>query len=498
MSADRNFARNYYYRLFGQSTGPAQPAAGQQAFVGGSGTPGRYQTFIVPDGIFFISAVVVSYTSQFNPTINSAGYVACRILRGGQNGTSLLSTSDTLNANGVGGGNGGNRGSDFQGDNSNSSPHANYFAGGGAGGYSGNGGRGGTGVTSGYGAAGTAGAGGGGGGGVSCAGNPPYYSGMQGGPVGLMGQGTNGLAGTRPTDNPGLGQGGTGSAVAGPYVGAGELRSAGGDLRWKNNIAVVPGEVLTIDLGTNTRNTTYNTGAGCRLMYGDARSYPNNAQNAIPQGQVIISGNADASWIVPAGVTSICVCAQENYRSDTNPVVLSRTGTVLVRAQYNNRVGDGGGDGGLCPGDFASGGGGAGGYDGNGGNGGGIVSTGSGTWEGQAGAAGTNSGQRGGDGSSNIKDTGPVFGGQQQTSTYYAATAGRSIGIKGKLANGSYYDNADGNSGGGSPGMSGGSLAWRNNIPVTPGEALNLSCRNGRIRIIYGPDRSYPNNAMDL
>lgn len=61
--------------------------------------------------------------------------------------------------------------------------------------------------------------------------------------------------------------------------------SYGGTLRYKNNIPVTPGEVLTISASDPSMGgyTNYSVGvasifgAGIRIMWGDGRSYPSNA-----------------------------------------------------------------------------------------------------------------------------------------------------------------------------------------------------------------------------
>ncbi len=502
---ERYLTRNYYAKIF-EPPPPKPPPVSQAVFITNGQAASRYHTFIVPEGIYFISSVLVSLTSQTAPASqNPLAYIQAAIRRGGQTGTIIFSTSDALNVNGVGGGNGGARGADGDGNRDNTSGHANYLSGGGAGGYTGNGGNGGAGNFYGLSNPGGAGVGGGGGGGGGYMGNPPTISGSHGGPVGLMGQGTNGTpgGGVYSPDLPP--PGGIGSAFAGPYVGAGYRTYWGGDLRWKNNIPVSPGEVLTIDLGYHYRDNAAYWGPGCRIMYGNTRSYPSDAQNAIPQGQAIIT-NQNTTWIVPAGITSICACAQQ-FHGGYGAIELIDTGGVKLRAVNGGRIGTGGGDGGApgvaTLGSMATsaehGGGGCGGYDGNGGKGGDTVgSTPAEAWEGQPGSNGTNTGGQGGSGSSNVKNTGPVFGGQTSGFSYYPVTSGGVIGIKGRLPSGSYYDPVDGNAGGGSVGNPGGALAYINNLAVTPGASLTINALGGRVRIIYGPDRSYPLNAFDL
>lgn len=236
-------------------------------------TPGQVvptgASWTVPDGVHVISLVCVG----------------CALLRGA---TALVSSlTDTLV--GAGGGLGGAPGSGGTPGSSGAGGH---------GGYSGNGGKGGRSAgamgTSTYGEGGFPGAGGGGGGGGGAGQSDPYGSypsgvsgaGGAGGGVGLNGLGTNGTGG-----NPGNGgdgyytsgtPGSSGSALAGATIVAGNGFAGpgggfnplkGSNLAWDNNIAVTPGEVLTISKLTDDRNS------GIRILWGGGRSYPSNAGN---------------------------------------------------------------------------------------------------------------------------------------------------------------------------------------------------------------------------
>ncbi len=494
----------YAHVLEGQQK-PKPPQASQATFITNNQEFSRYHTFIVPEGIYFLSAVLVSLTSQFAPANqNNIAYVPAAIRRGGENGVAIFSTSDALNVGGVGGGNGGQRGMDAFKDHTNTSPYFNRLSGGGAGGYSGDGGYGGNGDPGNYALPGGVGSGGGGGGGAGYTNNPPVVNGSPGGPIGLLGKGSDGIGGVGaiPLSTPT--PGGTGSPYKGPFVGAGDVSRWGGDLRWKNNIPVSPGETLIIDLGSHLRSDTHGIGAGCRIIYGDTRSYPTNAQNAMPQGQVIINGK-NTTWIVPPAVGTVCACAQQ-YHGNSDAVELIDTSGVRLRAVNGNRIGTGG-DGGVAgtatsgslAGAFEHGGGGGGSYDGDGGPGGNTIgSMPNGAWESVPTATVTNSRNKGGAGSAKIKNSGQAPDDHGDGFSYRAATAGTGIGIKGRLPDGSYLDPVDGNAGGGAPGYPGGALAYINNLTVVPGAALTINAMGGRVRIIYGPDRSYPLNAFDL
>lgn len=131
---------------------------------------------------------------------------------------------------------------------------------GGAGGYGGNGGNGGT--TSGAGAtSGSGGGGGGGGGGVG-----PGGPGRAGGGTGLLGQGSNGAPGA--TGAPGSpGSNGSGTLFGGGLAGTGTQSGLGGGaLAYKNNVAVTPGQTVTISIGA--------TNGAVRIIWGAGRAYP--------------------------------------------------------------------------------------------------------------------------------------------------------------------------------------------------------------------------------
>lgn len=226
---------------------------GQQVFA----NAGSY-SFIVPAGIYSISSVLVSAST---PT---------QIKRGA---TSIFATTDTITG-AIGGGDGGGY------------TPTGRPGGGGAGGYYGNGGSGGgMGATFGGGAydgqAGTAAAtgsgGGGGGGGGSAGAGGGFVYGSDGGGVGLLGIGSDGAggAGASAALTPGT-NGGSGSG--GNYGNGGQnggTAYAGGSLRWTNDIAVLPGETLTIAIGTQIYGGGGN--GACRILWGGGRSYPSNA-----------------------------------------------------------------------------------------------------------------------------------------------------------------------------------------------------------------------------
>ena len=197
-------------------------------------------TFTVPAGVTSISMVCVGDAS-----VTVSGTVVCR-----SNGAPVGT-----------GGNGGSGGGDGGGSSG---------GGGGAGGYSGNGGTGGLG-SSGLGGNGSIGNGGGGGGaGGGGHGNPANA----GGGVGLKGQGASGTSAT--SDRPGdPGSGGVGKkyggGLGGPTYNPGTGGTAGANLRYTNNVAVTPGQSVTVAVSNGTWDS------GVRIMWGGGRSYPFNA-----------------------------------------------------------------------------------------------------------------------------------------------------------------------------------------------------------------------------
>lgn len=274
--------------------------SGILASMFGAGDPaGQYElasagtiSWTVPDGVTLISAVCVGapYASGATPQHSS-------IKRGG---TTLLASSTTLGGS-VGGGNGGAGGDGMTVSYANPQPgefsrydHV-YFSGGGggAGGYTGNGGDGAYARTSSS-ANGNGGSGGAGGGGSGDAigGDVPggnYWwntSAANGGGVGLRGTGSNGAGGVsgdggrgsyntagQPTPGGGTkGASSTSISISGNFPDAAKTAAAkgatGGNLRYLNDIAVTPGETLSL---------TVPSGGGLRILWGGGRSYPSNA-----------------------------------------------------------------------------------------------------------------------------------------------------------------------------------------------------------------------------
>lgn len=228
---------------------------GQAEFV----DPGVTTSWVVPAGVTSIHAVVVDGTSRQN--------MQSYIKRGG----TYLMLANMPTGENFGGSNGGAVITGAGADNS---------GGGGAGGYSGSGGGGHDGQSGTFGD-GSPGTGGGGGGGAS--GATPAER-QDGGGVYLHGEGPSGAGGKRsPSTAPGAGS----DLNEGSPVGAGrkslgpaDQARPGGNLRYtKTPIAVTPGETLTIYVGTRPPSGGATTGGGVRIIWGEGRSYPNNAKD---------------------------------------------------------------------------------------------------------------------------------------------------------------------------------------------------------------------------
>lgn len=244
-------------------------------------------------------------------------------------------------------------------------------------------------------------------------------------------------------------------------------------------------------------------------------------QVAAPAGQVVLL-TGTTSWTVPAGVTSICVVAVQGGSTPAagaSPTTVTVSGTVVCRAQNENRLGDGGGDGGVGgtgATDFATyqsnaGGGGAGGYSGNGGKGGdgtsySIVPL-SGAGSGGGGSGGACSYWTGG-----TAGAGGGVGLLGQGSNGAAAGGGTNWAQAGNPGSGGTASTYGGGAGGANTyypainGGRGGALAYKNNIAVTPGQTVTLSipatmssAGPAAVRIIWGAGRSFPStNTGDM
>ena len=223
-----------------------------------------------------------------------------------------------------------------------------------------------------------------------------------------------------------------------------------------------------------------------------------------PPGQVVFTGAA-TTWTVPAGVTSIsmvCVNASGSYSAawDAEVRIGSSTGTLICRAsQTSGNFGDVGYTGGalgysLDYGQGGAGGGGAAGYAGNGGNGGESFGNGA------AAAAGSGGGGGGASKSGNGNNGGGV--GLNGIGATGGASAG--AGVPGSGGSGQFYGGGSGGPEGPSQNsLAGGSLCYKNNYAVSPGQVIwvrpnSVNGYPGGIRIMWGGGRSYPSNAGDM
>lgn len=249
-----------------------------------------------------------------------------------------------------------------------------------------------------------------------------------------------------------------------------------------------------------------------------------------PSGQIVFTSDtygdlASTSWVVPAWVYSISVAAVGSCQGGV--AGLLRGGVVLLSSYSTISAGVvGGGDGGPAgtstgrgPANEA-GAGGAGGYSGNGGAGGSATTSAvPGNYTGNPGVAGAGGGGGGGGsghGTSDPKGFGGDGGGVgllgigASGHAGAAGTAGYQYGGdggSGSALDGNIYGRGVSNAYGSAYG---GSLRYKNNIPVTPGETLNVAMSGaymggykisnsfGGLRIIWGGGRSYPSNAGEL
>lgn len=244
--------------LMAAAVGEAAAPAGQVLLLTGT------TSWTVPAGV--TSICVVAVQGGYRPIL-AAGAVTVTV------DSVIVCRAQNDSRIGDGGGNGGQGGvgeTDYL-------IYVSNGGGGGAGGYSGNGGNGGAGTA--YGAPPLSGAGNGGGGsGGACAywigGNAGY-----GGGVGLLGQGANGAAvggGSNWSQNGLPGSSGSGQTYGGgaggdnlfyPNVNGGY----GGALAYKNNIAVTPGQVISLSIPATLAGAG---AAAVRIIWGAGRSFP--------------------------------------------------------------------------------------------------------------------------------------------------------------------------------------------------------------------------------
>ena len=238
---------------------------------------------------------------------------------------------------------------------------------------------------------------------------------------------------------------GGGSSGGGIELLAGDSGSsggAGGELRWKNSIAVISGQVISITVGFGGVVTP-------------------TGQLGAPGGTSLVGSNLVVAN--GGGINTIY-----SHSNNTNLYVGAAPGG-------SGGIGDGGGNGGSGGGSGYNynGGGGAGGYTGNGGNGG------------NAGGNAAPSGQGGGGGGGN---GGTSYGGSGGGVGLY----GQGIDGAGGAAASLPSTGAAGQPGSGGTGqLYGGGGGGGNGLQGLTGAAGG----RGAVRIIWGPGRSFPNNA---
>lgn len=224
-------------------------------------------------------------------------------------------------------------------------------------------------------------------------------------------------------------------------------------------------------------------------------------------GQMEWSTAGTYSVIVPAGVTSIhaaVVGGAGNTLSD-----IRRGATTLIACTSAVNTAFGGGAGGTAPTAANSGGGGAGGYSGDGGAGApgsegvysdGYDATGGG---GGGGASGATTSARHHGAGVYLHGAGANGAGGKRSGNV-SPTAGSNLAEGVPRGAGRHYVNSSNVS------LPGGDLRYtKTAITVTPGETLTVRVgakpatsgtdeMQGGVRIIWGPGRSYPNNAKDV
>jgi hypothetical protein len=256
-----------------------------------------------------------------------------------------------------------------------------------------------------------------------------------------------------------IGGGGGGVAATSNARGGG-----GGGLGWKNNIPVIPGQSYTVQVGA-----------------GGTRSSFNQPETATSGGNsFFISLETVAGLGGGAGLVT----------------------TTTFGGAGGTFVGDGGGNGGIggAGGVNAGGGGGAGGYTGNGGsgyvlstsitNGSGISGNGGGGGGGGSGGSGAQAGGGGGVGVYGAGTSG--LGGSGSTGNA-AAGRGGSNGTTGSSGTvGSVGGTGAVFSNGGLYGGGGGSSTFATD------PHFNGQGGNGAVRLMFAPDRSFPNNAQEI
>ena len=245
--------------LMAAAVGEAAAPAGQVLLLTGT------TSWTVPAGVTSICVVAVQGGES---PISGAPAVTVTV------DSVIVCRAQNENRIGDGGGNGGYGG---VGD-TDGATYVSNGGGGGAGGYSGNGGNGGEGTS--YSTPPLSGAGNGGGGSGGACTYTYSIGGIAGygGGVGLLGQGVNGAAvggGSNWSQNGLPGSSGSGQTYGGGAAGATYYPlingGRGGALAYKNNIAVTPGQVISLSIPATITDAG---AAAVRIIWGAGRSFP--------------------------------------------------------------------------------------------------------------------------------------------------------------------------------------------------------------------------------
>lgn len=236
-----------------------------------------------------------------------------------------------------------------------------------------------------------------------------------------------------------------------------------------------------------------------------------------PPGEVVFesAGKSDSQtvfgWVVPVGVYEVCLLGVSSHRSYQTRI--SRGGSDLLNTCWvsgtNGAVGGDGGDPGNGP--SYNGAGGAGGYSGAGGRGGttDVDAFNQHYWNtGQSGSGGGGGGgfSTGGSGGGvGIYGQGPNGAGGWDN---YNNINGRPGSDLGSLRAGAGTRNQYSSPAGNDYAKPGGNLRYRNAVQVSPGETLTITLDHwirdnaygigAVVRILWGPGRSFPNNAAKV
>lgn len=234
-----------------------------------------------------------------------------------------------------------------------------------------------------------------------------------------------------------------------------------------------------------------------------------------PPGEVVFesAGKSDSQtvfgWVVPVGVYEVCLLGISSHRSYQTRI--SRGGSDLLNTYWasgtNGAVGGDGGDPGN--GEFYNGAGGAGGYSGRGGIGGTTVNEGYGWYTYYNGRPGSGGGGGGGYSGGGLGGGVGIYGqGASGEGGYSNRPNGAHGSDLGAIRAGAGTHNQYPSPAGNDYAKPGGNLRYRNAVQVSPGETLTITLDHwirdnaygigAVVRILWGPGRSFPNNAAKV